>query len=243
MSESAYRGPVDVVQLLPRLHFLHFPVGHAYLWEDFDGLTLVDTSVPGSAPHIADAVRGLGHDTGDVRRLLLTHFHGDHVGSAAEVAEWGDVTVYAHRADAPFIAGRESGPPPNLLEWERPLMESVRTQVPATPPAPVRVDHELEDGDVLEFGGGARVVAVPGHTPGSAAYYLPEAGVLLTGDTIARGQDGQVMLGVFNVDHAEAVRSFRKQVDLEPSVVCFGHGEPLTESAAARLRAAADRLP
>jgi glyoxylase-like metal-dependent hydrolase (beta-lactamase superfamily II) len=99
---------MDVVELSPSLHFLRFPVGHAYLWADPDGLTLIDTSLPGSGPAIADAIRGLGRQPAEVRRLVLTHAHQDHVGAAAEVAAWGDVTVLAHRADAPVIRGEEA---------------------------------------------------------------------------------------------------------------------------------------
>src|SRR5450755_2873349 len=62
---------MDVIELIPSLHFLRFPVGHAYLCEDPDGLALIDTSVPGSAPQIAAAIRTLGHDPADLRWLLL----------------------------------------------------------------------------------------------------------------------------------------------------------------------------
>jgi glyoxylase-like metal-dependent hydrolase (beta-lactamase superfamily II) len=72
----------------------------------------------------------------DLRRLLLTHFHEDHVGSAADVAAWGDITVYAHRADAPVIRGERAGPPPKLADGEQVLLDRVRTQLPAQPPAP-----------------------------------------------------------------------------------------------------------
>lgn len=50
----------------------------------------------------------------------------------------------------------------------------------------MRVDHELDHGDLIDFGGGARTVAVPGHTAGSIALYLPQPGVLFTGDIMAR---------------------------------------------------------
>jgi glyoxylase-like metal-dependent hydrolase (beta-lactamase superfamily II) len=234
---------VDVVALVPSLYFLRFPVGHAYLWRDSDGLTLIDTGVAGSAGLIADAIRMLGHHPTELRRLVLTHFHEDHVGGAAEIASWGDVVVYAHHADAPVIRGQAVGPRPNLTDAERTLFDQVRTQVPATPPAPVRVDHELHDGDVLDFAGGARAVAAPGHTPGSVALYLPTPRVLFTGDTVARGPDGQTILGVFNADPAQAADSLRRLSTLDIEIACFGHGEPLTRDAAADLRAAAARCP
>jgi glyoxylase-like metal-dependent hydrolase (beta-lactamase superfamily II) len=233
---------MDVIELISGLHFLRFPVGHAYLWHDPDGLTLVDTSVPGSAPEIATAIRALGQDPADLRRLLLTHFHADHAGSAAEIAAWGDIEVCAHHADAPFLRGEAPGPAPDLAGWERPLFDQVSRHLPAAPPAPVRIDHELDDGDELAFGGGAIAVAVPGHTPGSVGFYLPGPRVLFTGDTAARRPDRQVMPGVFNTDCAEATASFRRLADLDADIACFGHGEPVSGDAAAQLRVAAQQL-
>ena len=233
---------MDVIELIPGLHFLRFPVGHAYLCEDPDGLTLIDTSVPGSAPQIATAIRTLGRDPADLRWLLLTHFHADHAGSAAEIAAWGGTEVCAHHADAPFLRGEAPGPPPDLTNWERPLFEQVSRQLPAVVPAPVRIDRELGDGDELSFGGGAITVAVPGHTLGSVAFYLPARRVLLAGDTAARGPGGQVIPGVFNTDRAQAAASFGRLADLDTDIACFGHGEPLTQQAAAQLRTATRQL-
>jgi glyoxylase-like metal-dependent hydrolase (beta-lactamase superfamily II) len=232
---------VDAVELTPNLAFLPFPVGHVYLWHDADGLALIDAGVPGSAPAIAAAIRGLGRDPAELRHLVLTHFHVDHVGAAAEIATWGDVRISAHRIEAPVIEGSAAGPDPVLSAWEEELLARVQASFTATPPDPVRVDRRLEDGDVLDFGGGAHVVWVPGHTPGSAAIHLPAAGVLFTGDTIARRADGRVILGVFNVDSEAALASMRRQAALDVEVACFGHGEPVTAGAGAILREAADR--
>ena len=112
---------MDVVELLPRLYFIRLPVGHAYLWRDPDGLTLIDAGLPGSAPLLADAVRQAGHKPADVRYLVLTHFHPDHIGAAADIAGWGEVEVLAHHADAPFIRAAGTGPAPDLADWEKPL--------------------------------------------------------------------------------------------------------------------------
>ena len=56
---------------------------------------------------------------------------------------------------------------------------------------------------MLDFGGGAEILAIPGHTEGSIAIHLPRHGVLFTGDTIANV--GAVMLGTFNQDRAQTV--------------------------------------
>jgi glyoxylase-like metal-dependent hydrolase (beta-lactamase superfamily II) len=234
---------MDLVELVPRLHLLRFPVGHAYLWQDPDGLTLIDCGVPGSAPAIADGIRAVGRSPTEVRHLVLTHFHEDHVGSAAEIVTWGDVTVYAHRADAPFIRGLEPGPEANLLDWEKPYWDAAQANMTRVKPEPVRVDRELDHGDTLDFAGGALALSVPGHTPGSVAIYLPERRVLFTGDTVANSEEHGVILGVFNVDTELAVASLRRQAALDTEIACFGHGEPLVGNAGASLRAAAAKYP
>jgi glyoxylase-like metal-dependent hydrolase (beta-lactamase superfamily II) len=230
---------VDVIELLPRLYFIRLPVGHAYLWSDPDGLTLIDAGLPGSAPLLADAIQQTGHEPADLRHLVLTHFHADHIGATADIAEWGEVAVLAHHADAPFIRAAATGPAPDLADWEQPIYEQVMSQLPAQPVIPPRIDRELADGDRLGFGDGAVAIAVPGHTPGSVALYLPHHQVLFTGDAVARRQDGTVICGVFNVNRAQAAASFRRLATLDVTVACFGHGEPLTHDATASLRAAA----
>lgn len=227
---------MDFAQVSPRLHMFRFAIGQAYVWRDGDELTLVDAGHAGSAHLIEKALQGANLDPSRIRRIVLTHCHRDHVGAAEELAARYGAEVMAHRLDAPVVRGERPVPEPVLLDWEVPLYEHGLTVPPAPP---TRVDRELEDGDVLDFGGGARVVHAPGHTDGSVGLFLPDHGVLFTGDCVA-GVD-RVMLGVFNVDRAAAQSSMRRLAALAPSVVCFGHGDPLTGSAAEALRAAALR--
>lgn len=229
---------MDIAQLMPRLYLIRLPIGNAYLWRDPDGLTLIDTGIPGSAPLIAEAIRQAGYQPADLRRMVLTHFHADHIGGAAVIAGWSEVEVLAHHADAPFIRAQVPGPAPDLADWERSIYEQVMSPLPRQPAVPPRIDRELGDGDELGFGDGAVTVAVPGHTPGSIAVYLPRHRVLFTGDAAARSHDGIVSCGVFNVDRAGAAASFRRLTGLSVAVACFGHGEPRAQDAAATLAAA-----
>ncbi|NWF25688.1 MBL fold metallo-hydrolase [Streptomyces sp. PKU-EA00015] len=226
---------MDFIPVLPQLHMFRFPIGQAYLWRDGDELTLVDAGHRDAAPLIEEAIRGAGLDPAALRRIVLTHCHRDHVGAAGELAARYGAEVLAHRLDAPVVRGDAPVPEPVLLDWEVPLYEHGLTVPPAPP---TRVDRELEDGDVLDFGGGAHVVHSPGHTDGSIGIHLPHHSVLFTGDCVAGV--GQVMLGVFNVDRATAQVSMRRLASLAPSAVCFGHGDPLTENATAALLDAAE---
>lgn len=120
----------------------------------------------GSGQAIADAVTALGLTTAAIRRIVLTHGHNDHAGSAAQVRQWHGAPVLAHRADAPIVRGEAGPPDPVLMEWERPLYQEFVPSVPDAVPCPV--DVELEGGEVLPFGSGAHVLSLPA-TPTAAS--------------------------------------------------------------------------
>jgi glyoxylase-like metal-dependent hydrolase (beta-lactamase superfamily II) len=231
----------DLLQIADSLYRLRIPGDRAhllncYLWLEPDGVTLIDTGWPGDAGLIAEALAVVGLRRLHVKRVVLTHFHEDHCGSAAEIADWADVEVVAGAEDAPFIRGDAAGPLPVLTDAERTLRPDL-TEPPVGPPC--RVDLMVRDGDVLDFAGGTRVVAVPGHTPGSIALYLPAADAVLTGDAIAEF-NGQVIVGVFNVDRAAAAASIQRVAETGARIAGFGHGEPVLTDAAARIAAATD---
>ncbi|GAA2298534.1 MBL fold metallo-hydrolase [Streptomyces kunmingensis] len=232
----------DTIDLTPRLRLLRFPVGQAYLWRDGTELTLIDAGAAGAAQAIAEAVRDWGHAPGDVRRIVLTHHHEDHADGAGELARLSGAEVYAHRLEAPYVRGEAPEPELVMEEWERPIHAAALARLPPRPTHPVRPDRvrELADGDVLDFAGGARVVGAPGHTDGSIAIELPQHGVLFTGDAVAVSPvTGEVVLGVINLHHEQAVASFHRLAALDSDVACFGHGDPVLGGSAAVLRAAA----
>lgn len=170
---------MDSTVITPNLTTLRVNGWQVYVWRDSDSATLIDTGAPGSGAEIAAAVPG-------IERIVLTHGHVDHTGSAAEVRESTGARVMAGAGDAAVIRGEADMPPPVFEDWEVPIYERVSAGLLEDAP-PVPVDRGLNDGDVLDFGGGAHVLAIPGHTEGSIAVHLPEHGVLFAGDPIDTG--------------------------------------------------------
>lgn len=200
------------------------PPGQCYALHGAEGVTLVDTGPPGSAAAVLAAV-------GDspVVRIVITHAHGDHTGSAAELRARTGAEVVAHAADAPVVRGEVPPPPPVLVPAEEELFAQVGGLL-AAPPCPV--DREVDEGDVLP--GGLHVLHTPGHTAGSIALHLPGARLLFTGDTVAE-HGGAVILGPFHQDRDRALASFARLTALDVDRAYVGHGEPVD---AAGLRGA-----
>jgi glyoxylase-like metal-dependent hydrolase (beta-lactamase superfamily II) len=83
-------------------------IGRVYVIKGLDGLTIIDTSLPNSLPKIERELGQIGHKLNEVKRILITHAHHDHIGSLAALKEATGAQVYAHhRYESDVIRGEK----------------------------------------------------------------------------------------------------------------------------------------
>lgn len=209
---------------------------NCYLVQEEDGLTVVDTNLGNTAGEIVAAATQIGQP---IRRVTLTHAHGDHVGSLDDLCrkklKQDDLEIAFGGRTAAFLAGDRSLKPEEPQDKIQGGFEICRTE-------PTRL---LTEGDMV---GSLRVIKTPGHTPDHIAFYDEREGTLIAGDAF-QTQAGTAVAGVMRwlfpfpamaTWHLPtAVQSARKLAALNPTRLAVGHGRVLETPAAAMQKAIA----
>jgi len=181
------------------------------------GDVIVDAGTRHAAPRILDQIRGRA-----VSAHVLTHVHPDHQGSSHRLCDTLAIPLWCGEGDAAAAAD-----PRRMAGGPHPRVERVVQALWAGPGHPVA--RTLREGDDV---GDFEVLDTPGHTMGHIALWRESDRVLIAGDVLnsmnlATGRPGlHEPPHAFSSDPARNRESARRVADLEPSVVCFGHGPP-----------------
>lgn len=230
------------MQLAPSLHRIGSDHVNVYLIADDTGVTVVDAGLSGHWREFLAELLALGQTLEDVRAVLLTHGDTDHLGFAERLRGEHGVPVYVHRADASRARGEEKtspswgkvkvGPLVRFLTYAA-LRGGLRTHYLADV-------QELDGGEELDVPGRPRVIPLPGHSPGSVAYYFPSVKAVCVGDALTTGH---VLTGEqgpqpapFTDDPARALESLSSIESLEATWVLPGHGAPWSGGVAEAVR-------
>jgi glyoxylase-like metal-dependent hydrolase (beta-lactamase superfamily II) len=234
----------------PGVHRVEDAYTNWYLVEDNGELTVVDAGVPTSWDSLVKALKQLGRSLDDIRALVLTHAHFDHVGFAEKARQRLDIPVYAHRREVALTRH------PTRYDHERPRSRYLLTQPKALPivaslawhraftPSPLGAVTEYGDDDALDVPGHPRVVFCPGHTYGHCGLHLSDRDALLVGDAFVMldpytGRRGpRVVARAATADSEQARASLDALARTGARVALTGHGEPWRDGVEAAVAAA-----
>lgn len=156
--------------------------------------------------------------------LALTHVHPDHQGAAKAVCEARGVPLACHRNGVEVMEGRA----PMMGEKASHPLNKLIAALWEGPPHPVT--RRLEEGDEVA---GFEVLHAPGHAPSEVIYFRHSDRVAICGDVINTMNLITTLPGanepLLTPDPAENRRSIRKLLELEPSLICAGHGPPMRD--------------
>ena len=238
------------MRIAPNIHRIGSQsIVNAYLVEEAGEVTIIDAGMPGYYGDIPRELTAMGRSIGDVRALVLTHGHSDHIGFAERLRRERSVPVWVHELDAALARGEvpnpaKSGPmklaPLLGFLWFGMLHGALRT------PHLVEVST-FGDGATLDLPGSPRVILVPGHTPGSAALLVPTLDALFAGDclstyAVTTGERGP-QIAPFTADADQALESLDRLERVDARWVLPGHGDMWDGGIAAAVQAVRDTRP
>jgi glyoxylase-like metal-dependent hydrolase (beta-lactamase superfamily II) len=222
------RSPEEIAAGVYRVDAVRLPNAiNLLLLENDDGWTLVDTGTEYTPDRVREALSALGSGPEDLRRIFLSHHHGDHIGGLEELRKWApQAEIGATEYEALVVSGKLPPAPPT-----NPILRRMVGQQ-STPTSPV--GKMLREGD---FVSGFRIVSTPGHSLGHASLLRDADGLLFTGDAFGC-LPRKIRVGVRKAlctDPPMAKRSARKLLGERFTTLVMGHG-PVLRSDAARTR-------
>lgn len=217
-----------------RVHFACTELVNWTLVADGNGVMLIDAGFPGNRDDVLASLHQLGFGIDDVRAILLTHAHIDHLGSAIGFAKTHGTPVYCHATEVGHAKREylEQVAPldlamhvwqPRWLKWSLVITGKgglVRDGIPTT--------QALSEDVAATLPGAPMAIPSPGHTSGHCSYLVD--GVLVTGDALVSGhpvssrRGPQLLPDVFNHDQDGCVRSLAALAMLDTDVLLPGHG-------------------
>jgi glyoxylase-like metal-dependent hydrolase (beta-lactamase superfamily II) len=223
-----------VKHVIKGVHVVPMGFANAFLIEGDDGLTLIDAGYPAKEAAVFGAIRELGRSADQLKHLILTHGHPDHIGSAAAIVRETRARTYMHPLDIPIA---ESGGSFRPLRAAPGLLRQVLCKLfyhPDRRLEPVTIDQPLSDGEILPMAGGIEVIHTPGHCAGQVALLWHHGRMLFVGDVCMNVMGLGDPVGFESLEEGRASQS--KLASLSFDAAGFGHGGSIVRNASARFR-------
>lgn len=209
-----------------------------------DGITLVDVGLPGFLTIVEDALEKQGFSLADVKRIVITHHDGDHMGALrAILSKYPSIEVLSSDIQADYITGKKKMIRQEIAEQR--LRETQDAAEKLAMEGEIKRISRIETIDTVQVvrdgeapaGSGVRLLEVSGHMPGHMCVYIPEEKTLITGDALT-AREGVLCPPDkgFTLDMPMALASLRKLLDIDiDTVICY-HGGVVKGNIRERLR-------
>jgi glyoxylase-like metal-dependent hydrolase (beta-lactamase superfamily II) len=204
---------------------------NAFLVDGDDGLTLVDVGWASAPGVLLGAVAQMGRKPADIKRVVLTHAHPDHVQGAAGLRRQAGAAILIHQADARWLPGGRVPP-----EGRSGALGRLIDRLPKLHWTPFEADATVSDGDLIEGSGGLRVIHTPGHSPGHIVLLHEPTGTVLAGDAVFHRGALSLGPGALAADPAARAAGLAR-IPAEVTAVGFAHGQPLAGAGIESFRA------
>jgi glyoxylase-like metal-dependent hydrolase (beta-lactamase superfamily II) len=235
--------------VVPGVHRIEDAYVNWFLLVDDTGLTAVDAGLPKSWESLQQVTRMIDRSPADVRAVVLTHAHYDHVGFAERARTELGAPVLVHPNDEPLSRHPlrfRSERLPLLYMWRPATMRIIAEMIAAgaLQVPPVGAVTTYADGDVLDVPGHPRVVATPGHTDGHCSLHLPDVDAVIAGDALVTLDPYTARTGprlvarAATADVGTALSSLDRLQATGATVVLPGHGAPWRDGVAEAVRLA-----
>lgn len=208
-----------------------------------DGLVLVDVGFPGYLPTLEKTMADAGLKLSDVRKIIVTHCDGDHVGALRSIVDkYPAIEVLSSATQAAYLTGKQKHPrieaaerriAAGVSEEERKVLTADIENLKAL--ETVQMVTAVKDGEVLD--GGIVIIEVPGHMPGHVCVYVKADKALLTGDALT-ADNGKLCppSEMFTLDMPTAIKSLEKLLNYDiENIICY-HGGLVTGDIRASLK-------
>lgn len=236
------------MEIAPGVRRLGTGLANVYLFEESGAVTIVDAGVPGYWRALPAELAAMGRSLEDVRAVVLTHAHTDHIGFAERIRTERGVPIRVHELDALRAKGQVGGPKglgrfklAPLLSF---LVFGLRNGLLRAPP--ILEVSTFGDGAVLDVPGAPRVIHVPGHTEGSAALHFTGRDAICVGDAfvtrnVITGTTGPQLFPNFDTDSEQAYASLSRLEGVAATLVLAGHGDVWDRGLGEAVRLARER--
>ena len=196
-------------------------------------LILIDTGMPDDGDVVLEVLKELGYQNKDIKYIMITHAHMDHVGSLAALKRATGAKIVASEKEKDFIEGKKM-----LCSMKREgfggkvfkiilfMLEKFAVRY-----EPVILDFPFDGTEEKEIVKGIKIINTPGHSIGSLSYFYPGKNAVFTGDALTGMPVPGLPMRAGCSDHGQALDSVKHISEILFGTALFGHGAPVKDNA------------